>query len=64
MSEDQFQKCVSDEAQMAALNTRVQNNAKAHDVNATPTFEINGRKMEPGYHSLAEIDAAIENAGK
>lgn len=64
MSQDQFEKCVSDEAQMAALNTRVQNNAKAHDVNATPTFEINGRKMEPGYHSLAEIDAAIENAGK
>lgn len=64
LNDAQFEKCLSDEAQMTALNTRVQNNAKAHEVNATPTFEINGRKMEPGYHSLAEIDAAIENAGK
>ena len=48
---------------VAALNERVQNNAKKHEVEATPTFEINGKKMEPGYHSLAEIDAAIENAG-
>lgn len=64
MSDHQFEKCVSDEAAMAALNKRVENNAKAHGVDATPTFEINGKKMEPGYHSLAEIDAAIENAGK
>ncbi|WP_454713865.1 DsbA family protein [Caulobacter segnis] len=64
MSDAQFDKCMGDDAQMAALNARVQNNAKTHDVNATPTFEVNGRKMEPGYHSLAEIDAAIENAGK
>lgn len=64
MNEDQFNKCVSDEAQVKALNERVERNAKTHDINATPTFEINGRKMEPGYHSLAEIDAAIENAGK
>jgi len=63
MSEDKFQKCVTDETQLKALNTRVERNAKEHDVNGTPTFEINGRKMEPGYHSLAEIDAAIENAG-
>lgn len=64
LNDAQFEKCLSDEAQMTALNTRVQNNAKAHEVNATPTFEINGRKMEPGYHSLAEIDAAIDNAGQ
>jgi protein-disulfide isomerase len=64
MNEDQFNKCVADEAQVKALNERVEKNAKAHDVDATPTFEINGRKMEPGYHSLAEIDAAIENSTK
>jgi protein-disulfide isomerase len=64
MNEDQFNKCVADEALVKALNERVEKNAKAHDVDATPTFEINGRKMEPGYHSLAEIDAAIENSTK
>jgi len=63
MNEDQFNKCVADEAQVKALGERVERNAKAHDINATPTFEINGRKMEPGYHTLAEIDAAIENSG-
>lgn len=64
MSEDQFNTCVNDEAALAALNKRVETNAKAHGVDATPTFEINGHKMEPGYHALTEIDAAIENAGK
>jgi protein-disulfide isomerase len=63
LNEAQFDKCVQDEAQVKALNDRVQNNAKAHDVGFTPTFEINGRKMEPGYHSLQELDAAIANAG-
>ncbi|PIB91730.1 DsbA family protein [Caulobacter sp. FWC2] len=64
LNEEQFDKCVRDETQVKALNDRVTRNAKEHDVGSTPTFEINGRKMEPGYHSLAEIDAAIENAGK
>ncbi|KQV55271.1 MULTISPECIES: thioredoxin domain-containing protein [unclassified Caulobacter] len=64
MSEEQFNRCVSDEAAITALNKRVENNAKAHDIDATPTFEINGHKMEPGYHALAEIDAAIAAAGK
>jgi protein-disulfide isomerase len=64
MSEEQFNRCVSDEAAITALNKRVENNAKAHGIDATPTFEINGRKMEPGYHALAEIDAAIAAAGK
>lgn len=64
MNEEQFNRCVTDEAAIKALNERVEKNAKAHDINATPTFEINGRKMEPGYHALAEIDAAIENAGR
>jgi protein-disulfide isomerase len=64
MSEEQFNRCVSDEAAITALNKRVENNAKAHGIDATPTFEINGHKMEPGYHALAEIDAAIAAAGK
>lgn len=64
LNEDQFTKCVTDETQIKALNARVERNARDHGVNATPTFEINGRKMEPGYHPLAEIDAAIDAAAK
>lgn len=64
LTEDQFTQCVTDEAQIKALNARVERNARENDVSATPTFEINGRQMQPGYHSLAEIDAAIEAAGK
>jgi protein-disulfide isomerase len=63
MTEDQFTKCVSDEEQIKALNKRVESNAKDHGVDSTPTFEINGKKMEPGYHTLEQIDAAIAAAG-
>jgi protein-disulfide isomerase len=63
MSEEQFTKCVTDEKAIKALNDRVQRNAKDHDIDATPTFEINGKKLEPGYHSLDQIDAAIAAAG-
>ncbi len=64
LSEDQFARCVADETQIKALNDRVERNRRDHGVEATPTFEINGRKMEPGYHTLEEIDAAIAAAGK
>jgi protein-disulfide isomerase len=63
MTEAQFNKCISDEPSMLALNKRVEANA-AKGVNATPTFEINGKKLEPGYHPLPELDAAIAEASK
>lgn len=63
MSTDQFNKCVSDEKAIQALNDRVQHNAQDNHVDSTPTFVINGNVLTPGYHSLAEIDAAIANAG-
>ncbi|WP_297506376.1 thioredoxin domain-containing protein [uncultured Caulobacter sp.] len=63
MSEDKFKACVLDEAQLKALNARVERNAKEHGVEFTPTFEINGKKMEPGYQALDQIDAAIAAAG-
>jgi protein-disulfide isomerase len=63
MNEDQFNRCVQDENAIKALNDRVERHAKNDGINATPTFVINGKAMEPGYHSLAEIDAAIAAAG-
>lgn len=64
MSEDAFNKCVTNDEQIKALNKRVESNARDHGVDATPTFEINGKKLEPGYHPLEDLDAAIAAAGK
>ena len=62
MSDAQFNACVSDEKALQALNDRVEKHNK-EGVNSTPTFVVNGKKMEPGYHSLEEIDAMIKAAG-
>ena len=62
MNDQQFNACVSDEKALQALNDRVEKHNK-EGVDSTPTFVINGKKMEPGYHSLEEIDAAIKAAG-
>ena len=62
LDEAKFTACVNDAAALQALNNRVQNYATVNGVNATPTFVINGVAMEPGYHSLAELDATIAAA--
>ena len=62
MSDAQFNACVTDEKAFQALNDRVEKHNK-EGVDSTPTFVINGKKMEPGYHSLEEIDAVIKSAG-
>ena len=51
-------------AALQALNTRVQAYATDDHVDATPTFVINGAPLEAGYHSLAELDAAIAKTAK
>ena len=61
MTEDQFNKCVSDEKQLLELNKRVEANAK-QGVNSTPTFVVNGKKLEAGYTTLEVLDAAIAEA--
>ena len=63
MTEDQFNKCIDDEAAIKALNDRVERHTRNDHINSTPTFVINGKAMEPGYHSLEDIDAAIKAAG-
>jgi protein-disulfide isomerase len=63
MTEDQFNKCVNDDAALKALDDRVKQHSSVDHVNSTPTFVINGKAMEPGYHTLDEMDAAIKAAG-
>jgi protein-disulfide isomerase len=64
MTEDQFAKCVEDKAAIQALNDRVDRHNKKDGVDSTPTFVINGQKLEPGYHTLEDLDAAIASAEK
>jgi protein-disulfide isomerase len=62
MTEAQFDACVSNTDAINALQARVDRNGKQGNISATPTFVINGKALDPGYHSLAEIDAAIAAA--
>jgi len=62
MNEAQFDSCVKNEVALQALDKRVQGYATQNNINSTPTFVINGTAMQPGYHSMAEIDAAIAAA--
>lgn len=62
MNEAQFDACVKNEAALTALNKRVEGYVTTYNINSTPTFVINGKSMTPGYHSMAEIDAAIAAA--
>jgi protein-disulfide isomerase len=62
MTEQQFNTCINDEKQLDALNARVDAGLKA-GINSTPTFIINGTKLE-GTPTLATLDAAIAKAKK
>lgn len=64
MTEEQFNKCVADEAALKALDARVQKAVKDDGVSSTPTFVMNGKKIKEGEISLAELDAAVAEASK
>ncbi len=64
MTEAAFDQCVSDEAAIKALEDRVQRHATKDGIDSTPTFVVNGKKLDPGYRSLEELDAAIAAAGQ
>ena len=67
LSDAQFKACVSDEKALRALNDRVEKYAKDADIQGTPTFIVNGKKVgadEGGERSLEQLDAAIAAAGK
>ena len=62
MTEQQFNACINDDAQLDALNKRVEAGLKA-GITATPTFLINGKKLE-GAQTLQNLSAAIAAAQK
>jgi protein-disulfide isomerase len=56
--------CITDQAAMQALHTRVDAAGREGEIRATPTFFVNGRKVAEGPMTLAQLDAAIAAAAK
>ena len=61
MNEAQFNACVSDEKALNALNARVDKYNKDAQITGTPTFIVNGTKLD-GEQTMAQLDAAIAAA--
>ncbi|WP_293677450.1 thioredoxin domain-containing protein [uncultured Phenylobacterium sp.] len=64
-TEAQFNACVTDEAANVALEKRVQYAVETDKVDSTPTFFVNGVRLDSGHvPTLAELDVAIARALK
>jgi protein-disulfide isomerase len=61
MTEEKVNACLTDEAGLKALNARVEANVK-RGINATPSFVVNGKPLQPGYTPLAALDVAVAEA--
>ncbi|THD81974.1 MAG: DsbA family protein [Phenylobacterium sp.] len=61
LSEDQVKACITDEAAATAQQTRVIASVQTDKVQSTPTFDINGKRIE-GAAPLSDLDAAIAAA--
>src|SRR5262249_39638553 len=55
MTEDQFNKCVSDEAANKALADRVGRAQKDKGISSTPTFFFQGKKVKEGEMTMEEL---------
>jgi protein-disulfide isomerase len=64
MTEEQFSKCVQDEAALKALDARVTRAVQVDKITGTPTFVVNGKKIAEGEVTMAQLDAAVAEASK
>lgn len=62
MTEPQFEACIADQPAQVALNERVRKVVEVDKVTGTPTFLVNGKLLEGGVPTLADLDAAIAAA--
>ena len=61
MSDADIDKCITDRKALEALNTRYEREMKEFDVRFTPTFVINGKKLDTqAPPTLAELSAIID----
>jgi protein-disulfide isomerase len=63
LSKDQVEACFGDQAAVAAMKTRVMAAVNVDKVESTPTFVVNGKRIE-GAVPLSDLDAAIAEAQK
>jgi len=61
MNEQQLNACVGDEKALNELNARVEKWATTAKITGTPTFDINGKRLD-GEQTLAALDKAIAEA--
>ena len=61
VNDERFKSCLTDPVALKALGERTNADAKAHDVSGTPTFFVNGVRMQ-GDAALSDFDAAIARA--
>ncbi|HEX4742598.1 MAG TPA: DsbA family protein [Caulobacteraceae bacterium] len=61
MTPAQFDACLTDHQALADLQARTDKDAQDHGVEFTPTFFVNGRKLN-GDPTLKDLDAAIQSA--
>ena len=62
MTDAQFDACIKDEKALAALQARWDRYVKDDKVDSTPTFVVNGKMLQPGEKTLAQLDAAVAEA--
>ena len=61
MSDSDIDKCITDQKALDELNERYTKEMKEFDVQYTPTFIVNGKKIEtPAPPTLAELSAIID----
>jgi len=52
--------CIGDEKALTALNERFEKAINKDKIDGTPAFVINGKKLESGEKTLAQLDAEIQ----
>jgi protein-disulfide isomerase len=63
LDEQRFSACLTDEASIMAMQARTEREMAQYHVDSTPTFVINGVKLNPpGAPDLATLDAAVASA--
>jgi protein-disulfide isomerase len=62
LTDAQFEACIRDQKEIAALNARWMRYVNDDKINATPTFVINGKVYDKGELSMPELDKAVAQA--
>jgi protein-disulfide isomerase len=62
LSEAQWKTCLNDPAGQKALESRLERYTREAEIDGTPTFYFNGKKVKSGEMTMAELDAAVAAA--